>query len=47
MIKEISNQGDSPVEAVGGHTLICLLVPSPGPIEAAEHAVQQVEKNPQ
>ena len=46
MIKKVSNQGDSPVEAVGGHALVYLLVPSPGPIEAAEHAVQQVEKNP-
>ena len=46
MIKEISNQGDSPVEAVGGRAPVHLLVPSPGPIEAAEHAVQQVEKNP-
>ena len=46
MIKKVSNQGDSPVEAVGGHTLVYLLVLSPGPIQAAEHTMQQVEKNP-
>ena len=31
----------------GGHSLIYLFISSAGPIEAAKHAVQQIEKNPQ
>ena len=31
----------------GGYPLIFLFSSSPGPIQAAKHTVQQIEKNPQ